>query len=62
MKHYREMQQRQRARRDCTGRKHNCVATSTGGEMTPERRRGGDDISWTDVNLTGPKNEENSHS
>jgi hypothetical protein len=31
------------------------VATSVGGEATPERRKGGDDISWTDVDLTGSK-------
>jgi hypothetical protein len=30
------------------------------GEIAPERGNGGDELSWTDVNLTGPKNEENS--
>jgi hypothetical protein len=30
------------------------------GEMAPRRGKGGDDISWADVNLTGPKNKENS--
>jgi hypothetical protein len=26
--------------------------TSVGGEVTPERRKGGDDVSYADVNLT----------
>jgi hypothetical protein len=38
------------------------VVTSTGGEAAPGREKGGDDASWTDANLTGPKNEENPHS
>jgi hypothetical protein len=33
------------------------VTTSTGGEVAPRRRKGGDDACWADVNLTGPKNE-----
>jgi hypothetical protein len=35
------------------------MATSTGGKVAPERGKRGDDASWTDVNLTRPKNEEN---
>jgi hypothetical protein len=35
------------------------VATSDWGETTPRREKGGDDTSWVDVNLIGPKNEEN---
>jgi hypothetical protein len=31
------------------------VTTLTGVEATPKRRKGGDDVSWTDVNLTEPK-------
>jgi hypothetical protein len=31
------------------------VATSAGGETAPERGKGGDAISWTDVNLSGSK-------
>jgi hypothetical protein len=30
------------------------------GEAAPERGKGRDDVSWTDVNLTEAKNEENS--
>jgi hypothetical protein len=30
-----------------------------GGEATPRREKGGDDASWADANLTGPKNKEN---
>jgi hypothetical protein len=37
------------------------VATSIGGEVTPGRGKGGDEVSWTDANLTGSKNKENSH-
>jgi hypothetical protein len=29
--------------------------TSPGGETTPRRRKGGDDVIWIDVNLTGLK-------
>jgi hypothetical protein len=29
---------------------------SAEGEMTPERKKGGDDVSWTEVNLTRSKN------
>jgi hypothetical protein len=36
------------------------VAMSTSGEVAPGREKGGDDASWFDVNLTEPKNEENS--
>jgi hypothetical protein len=35
------------------------VATSVGGEVAPGRGKRGDDASWADTNLTGPKNEEN---
>jgi hypothetical protein len=38
------------------------VTTSATGEAALGREKGGDDASWADVNLTGPKNEENSHS
>jgi hypothetical protein len=31
--------------------------TSTEGEAAPERGNRGDNVSWTDVNLTGAKNE-----
>jgi hypothetical protein len=37
------------------------VTMSTGGEAAPGRKKGGDDVNWANVNLTGPKNEENSH-
>jgi hypothetical protein len=30
------------------------------GEISPGREKGGDDASWADVNLTGPKNKEKS--
>jgi hypothetical protein len=36
------------------------VMTSTGGEVAPERKKGGDNVSWADVNLTGSKNKKNS--
>jgi hypothetical protein len=35
------------------------MAMSARGEMAPGRGKGGDDASWRDMNLTGPKNEEN---
>jgi hypothetical protein len=38
----------------------NGVMTSVGGEMAPKRKKGGDDATWPDANLTGLKNEENS--
>jgi hypothetical protein len=31
------------------------VVTSAGGETTPGRGKGGNNASWTDVNLTEPK-------
>jgi hypothetical protein len=34
---------------------------SAKGEVPPERGNRGDDASWTDANLTGPKSEENLH-
>jgi hypothetical protein len=37
------------------------VTTSVRGEVAPRRGNGGDDASWADVNLSGPKNEENLH-
>jgi hypothetical protein len=37
------------------------VTTSAGGEMTPRRGKGGEDTSWADVNLTGPKTKENTY-
>jgi hypothetical protein len=33
----------------------NGVATSAGEEVAPGREKGGDVISWADMNLTGPK-------
>jgi hypothetical protein len=36
-----------------------CVMMSVGGETTLEREKRGDDVSWADVNLTGPKNDKN---
>jgi hypothetical protein len=39
---------------------HASVMTLAGGEAALERGKGGDDISWADVNLTGQKIEENS--
>jgi hypothetical protein len=38
------------------------VMTSAGGEVTPMRGNGGDNDNWVEVNLIGPKNEENSRS
>jgi hypothetical protein len=38
---------------------HGSVKTSARGEVAPGRGKEGDDASWADVNLTGPKNEEN---
>jgi hypothetical protein len=35
--------------------------TSARGEMAPGRGKVGDDASWVDANLTGPKNKENPH-
>jgi hypothetical protein len=32
---------------------------SAGGGVAPERGKGGDDASWDDTILTGPKNKEN---
>jgi hypothetical protein len=40
--------------------RHGGVATSAIGEAAPGMGKGGDDACWADVNLTGPKNEENS--
>jgi hypothetical protein len=36
------------------------VVTFAGGEAASGRGKGGDNTGWADVNLTGPKNEENS--
>jgi hypothetical protein len=41
--------------------RRNGMATSAGGEVTPMMGKEGDDASWADMNLTGPKNKENSH-
>jgi hypothetical protein len=35
------------------------VVTSIEEEAAPGRGKGGDDASWADVNLIGPKNKEN---
>jgi hypothetical protein len=38
------------------------MTTSARGEVAPRRgKREDDDVSWGDVNLTEPKNKENSH-
>jgi hypothetical protein len=34
---------------------YGAVTTSARGEAVPGRGKGGDDASWADVNLTGPK-------
>jgi hypothetical protein len=39
--------------------RRNGVMTLTGGETAPERRKGGDEVSWDDANLTGLKNKKN---
>jgi hypothetical protein len=36
------------------------VVTSTGGEAAPDRKNGGDDVSWADTNLTGQKKNQRS--
>jgi hypothetical protein len=59
MKHHWKMKRRQRARFSSIGRRCDNVAMSASGEATPERRKGGDDANWVDVNLTKPKNKEN---
>jgi hypothetical protein len=38
------------------------VMTSDRGEAVPGRDKGGDDVSWADVNLIRLKNKENPHS
>jgi hypothetical protein len=38
---------------------HDSVATLAGGEAALGRGKGGEDASWADTNLTGPKNKEN---
>jgi hypothetical protein len=35
------------------------VTTSIGGEAAPRRKRGGNDISWVNTNLTEKKNKKN---
>jgi hypothetical protein len=35
--------------------RRNGVTTSTGGEAAPRRGKGGDNATWVDANLTGPK-------
>jgi hypothetical protein len=40
----------------------NGVVTSVGGEVTSGRGKGGDNASWTDVNLTGSKNKKSTRS
>jgi hypothetical protein len=35
--------------------------TSIGGEVTPRRGNRGNEASWADTNLFGPKNKENPH-
>jgi hypothetical protein len=35
------------------------VMTSAGGDATLRKEKRGDDVSWADTNLIGPKNKEN---
>jgi hypothetical protein len=39
--------------------RHDSVMMSAGGEVALGRGKRGDDASWADVNLTGPKSKEN---
>jgi hypothetical protein len=58
-KHYWNMNRRQEAHLGSMGRSVTwCsgVTTSTRGEAAPRKGKGGDDASWTNANLTGPKN------
>jgi hypothetical protein len=63
MKHCRKMKRMQRARLGSMGRKrdtarrHSDVVRRRSGTR---ERKGGDNASWADMNLTGPKNEGNS--
>jgi hypothetical protein len=41
--------------------RHGGVTMSAGGEAASGRGNGRHDASWTDVSLTGSKNEENPH-
>jgi hypothetical protein len=49
------MKRRHRARLGSIESKSDTV----GGEAAPEREKEEDDVSWTDVNLIGPKNKGN---
>jgi hypothetical protein len=40
--------------------KRDGMATLAGGETPLGEGEGGDDVSWVDMNFTGPKNKENS--
>jgi hypothetical protein len=40
--------------------RHSSVTMSAGGEAAPGKRKGRENASWADTNLTGPKNKENS--
>jgi hypothetical protein len=42
--------------------RHSGMMISNGGEAAPGKGKGGDDVSWTDMNFSGSKNKENSHS
>jgi hypothetical protein len=62
MKYYQKMKRSQRASLGSMGRK--CDTTRRRGDVGHSRGdtgegKGGDDVSWVDVNLTGTKNEEN---
>jgi hypothetical protein len=35
--------------------RHGGVMMLVGGEAAPGREKGGDDVSWTDANFTGPE-------
>jgi hypothetical protein len=63
IKHCRKMKQMQRARLDSMKRKRDTTwrraDMSVGGEATPKRRKGGDNVSYADTIFTVPKNKEN---
>jgi hypothetical protein len=66
MKHCRKIKQRHRAHLDSIERKRDtarrCDDVGRRRGSIGEGKKGEDDISWVDMNLTGSKNEENSRS
>jgi hypothetical protein len=63
MKHCRKIKRRQRARLNSMRRKRDTVRRCddvSRRKCGTDERKGGDDASWPDVNLTRPKNKENS--